>query len=315
MKFKGGLAISVLVATAGLAGCGGGATPNDGGTTTRAAASNIAGNWLLAGSLPAGPGARKTSTQLAVTFATSGDQLLAAGQAEVICPGASNGSVISSGAIGFGFVATGQVLADGDYTVQSQTTTGNGTALPSVNISGHLPATPGGAWTGSYAIDTRLAEATCPVAVGGATSATVIAPVTGTYKATGAYVVGTTKTPITVTMTLQQGVTTTAAGSTVDQAYALNGTVAVEGTSCFHTGTLRTAVATATGLAGVGGSVFGTEAFPDFVMDDGSSVLIPVYIADTGSTQLDAEGLGVSSGSCASSLTQQIQIGNFVRQP
>lgn len=153
--------------------------------------------------------------------------------------------------------------------------------------------------------------------VGDSISATSIAPLTGTYKATGTATNGTRKTPFTVSMVVQQGVSATAADGTLEnEAYALVGSLTVDGIPCVHTGSLRSAPPLVTpGPVGVGAEVQGDMALPQFTMDDGSRLLMPLYIADANASQLNTDTFGLAGDSCASSLSQQYQLGSFVRQP
>ena len=112
---------------------------------TSAGASNLAGNWLLAGTLPGAPFQTVTGTELSVTFSTVGDQIVGLGQFLVGCaPAGATG--LSPAGDGGGFVASGTVAADGSFVAQSTGTTTDGVALPIVSISGTVPSTAGRSW-------------------------------------------------------------------------------------------------------------------------------------------------------------------------
>ncbi len=142
---------------------------------------------------------------------------------------------------------------------------------------------------------------------------TAIRSFSGTYVASGTYSDGTTQSPVTVTMVLQQGATSTSAtGADSDLAYALSGTLAVQGVPCFRTGTT---VAPATSLInGVGGPAFGSVALLGLNMDDGSLAFLDVYADDLNVSQFDSFVLEVTAGNCASTGQRQIRLGSFARQ-
>jgi hypothetical protein len=309
---KSGAGLSLLVAGSlclGLLGCGAnGGTP----PTQRPAAANLAGNWLLAGSLPEGPFATGAEPKLSVTFSTVGDQLVATGRAEVPCPPTTVAGLLTNNDVVVIFTASGSEDSEGGFLVQSPPTTTLGTPIPSVNISGTVPASAGGAWEGSYIVNTNGTQP-CSLQQGGYVNAERMQPVSGTYVATGTYLSGGTKTPVTVTMTLEQGASSTLpTGTVVDTAYVLSGSLIVIGIPCFHSGST---VSPSSPLpSGVGSVLFGAMGFPGFRMDDGSLVTVNFGVNDLGAQQLNVTGLGIGGGTCTSTAGQQVYLGNFTRQ-
>ena len=303
----------VLLGCSSVLGCGTNSSVAPVGI--KPVASNLAGNWLLAGSLPESPFQFPSApgTQLSVTFSTVGNQIVGSGMFQVGCPSGGSPGQTGFGGIGGGFVASGTVADDGKFVAQSPATTASGVAITSLSLSGTVPSTAGGTWSGSYTINTN-GDGGCVLAESASLTAEPIQPFSGTFVASGTYTSGATKSPVSVTMTLQQGTTSTGAGGAfLDEAYVLSGSLSVTGVPCFQTG-VSVAPATPQPTA-VGGAVFGAMAFPAFKMNDGSLVVINVGANDGGVSQLDALPLGISGGNCASTPGgSQLQVGTFVRQ-
>ena len=216
-----------------LAGCGATAGPVP--AETRPVTTNLAGNWLLAGTLPAPPFQNAvTGTQLSAAFNTVGDQIVGLGVFLAPCPAITGTGLLGTGDEGGGFEASGTVAADGSFLVQSPATTTSGLSIPSVSISGTVPSAPGGSWNGSYSISMSGTPG-CTVQESASLTAQAIQSFSGTYAATGTYSDGTTQSPVTVTMVLLQGSSTAAAnGVAANTASILSGTITVAGVPCFR---------------------------------------------------------------------------------
>ena len=282
---RSGLACAVVAACmSAVSGCGGGSPAAN--ATTPVTPSNLSGNWLIAGSLPSESSAPVTSLNLAMTFDVNGSNLTAAGFANIPC-----GSLEASA--GFGALVSGPIAADGSFTAQTPFAASSA-PLFQVAIQGTVPKQSGGPWSGTYTLTSSFTG--CSKTLTGSFTATPIGAVSGTYAgsvtltqtATGS---PPTKTPVTMQVALKQGGTFAPVGSTtaVYSEVVLTGSIKVQGTTCFASGTASTTVPSA---------VEGNFVLANFDMDDGSKLQMLGTLLDVGAGKMSVAFVQVSAGGC-----------------
>jgi hypothetical protein len=268
-----------------LTGCGG--LPVSTSAPPASSYANLDGNWLLTGQLPfAGLGSSGiiTNTQFGVagTFSVVGSTVVAALSANLPC-----GAFTASDALG---VMTGTVASDGSFTLQNANTVSVGT----VTLSGTVPSSATSSWSGNLAVS--LAGAGCPGIGQTSFTAVKIADVTGTYSGSSTITFA-NATPsaqvLSFQIALQQGAALTASGT--DFPEVLTGTVKVQGSPCFSSGTI---------VAPTGGGVLGSKVVINATMNDGSVLTSVGDILDTGAMQIEMSNLIGSGGSCGLFSTQ-----------
>ncbi len=282
-----------------VGGCGGGMPAAS--APPPVVPSNLVGNWLIAGSLPSLSAPVGTGVNLAMTFDVNGNKVVAAGFVILPC-----GSVRVSEE--FGAVAVGTVAADGTFTAQFPTPTAGSLPSVSVSIQGTVPTASQGSWSGRYTVtNTGFA---CSGTESGSFTAMPIQEVTGVYAGslTLTQLVTTgmaTQTPVTMQVSLAQG---GAFGSPVTgkgeySEATLKGSIKVQGTTCFASGTVSTAIPSA---------VEGDRVLADFDMDDGSRMQILGTLEDVGASRVSVQLVQVSGGRCGSMTS--FPTTEFVRQ-
>lgn len=267
-----------------LNGCGSGATP------TQAAAPSpvpayLNGNWLLTGTLPLTTVAGNplnTSFGAAVTISVIDNNLIATFDRNDAC---FNGNGVASGPIG---VISGAVASDGTFSMITTSTI----LSDSATVTGTLPATIASSWTGH--LDLTDHTTLCAINRTQNFTAVRIADVTGTYGGTATLngaLGGTLQPPQNAffTFTLQQG--NTAPGTPAFDAALVSGSVAVQGTTCFVTGTLPLPVANPGGIRVPISSVQGSEIELQATMNDGSTVSLIGHLMDTPSSRIYVSGM------------------------
>ncbi len=258
------------LAVALLSGCGADVT------SIPAPANQIGGNWLLAGALPqlTAPG-----FSYAVTLDIRGDEISPSPSFSFYC---DNPNPVNAGSL-----QPATIGRDGSFVTESPDYPGTPPTL-GLMLQGTAPTSAQTAWPGSFGFSNIPSGCDLPAA--GNFTATPIAQVTGTYGGTFSVSTGSSDAPLplTVQADLQQG--GTLSGSTVYSDTVINGTIAVQGSSCVSSGT--TSSSSTQGY--IGGDVF----LLDFVMDDGSTWQMLGFMENTGSTKLLLEGIQISGGSC-----------------
>ena len=244
----------------------------------------LKGNWLVAGSLPlTGPGQPSPLTfGLAVTLDLVNGQLIGSVSEAYPCTTGTVG--------GAGGLATGTVAADGTFTLQPESL---GTMLPTLEfqIHGTAPTAAGQSWSGTYTASNANTGCT---PISGSFTAMPIPAVSGTFAGTGTLApqgAGSTTTPITIAATLQQGGPAsldTGTSPIVNSVNILGGSIRVQGSSCFSTGT----------IAGTSGDVLGNFAGSVFTMDDGSKLFLTGRIADLQAATILVNTITVMGGKC-----------------
>ncbi|MDE1175649.1 MAG: hypothetical protein PW789_03490 [Edaphobacter sp.] len=266
-----------------LSGCGGSTAPVAAPATATPVpvnpASALSGNWLITAAAPTESFSSTSGEKLrlALTVDVVGDNVVAAGYGNRFC-GATlstgiTGAILNSG---ISTALSGTVAQDGTFNLQSQA------GLPTAaTIKGKAPGTLGSPWSGTYALtfmdfSSRFLQG-CNETVTDSFTATYLPLVGGVYVGTatpmpplpsGSSTVG----PMTVELTLQQGGTTTDVVSekTISGNGVLTGSIKVQGSPCFTTGT------TTGGLS----NVVGNRVQAMFAMDDGSSLIIVGTVSD-----------------------------------
>jgi hypothetical protein len=242
----------------------------------------LTGNWLVTGSLPNfGPGVfplpPSPSFGLAMSLNVVGEQVIASYSDLYTCG--------SGGAGGAGYLATAQIAADGNFTLQTPVLSG---LVPTVTftVNGVVPQTAGGTWSGTYSATNANAGCT---PVSGSFTAVPIQPVTGTFAGSANLGTVSSGSPINLSVVLQQGSAGfVTAPNFVNSQNVLSGSITVQGTSCFTKGTLSLGQ----------GSLDGGLVQAQFAMDDGSRLLLTGAIEDTAVSKVKLDSLLVVGGQC-----------------
>lgn len=275
-------------------GCGAGST-----TLPATTSNSITGNWLLTGALPfLGPNQfTNRNFGVTMTFSTVGDQIVGGGYFQVPCP--SSGTL--SADIGGGIVVSGVADTKGSFTAQTSATQPSG--LATLQLQGSAPSSSASSWSGTYTFSSN--NSGCPFNSSGPFSAARIADVTGTYTGSaslypnGGLSSGSGQ-PISLTFTLQQQQTT--AQIPAVNGGVLAGTVQVQGSPCFTSGTIIPA------QPQLEGNVLGSHLLATFTMNDGSRLDLPSDIEDVTSGKLEVIGAAIVGGKCDGQATGPFEL-------
>jgi hypothetical protein len=263
-----------------LIGCGGGSPKQ-----TAPAVSPLTGNWLLIGSLsnfgpPSAPGQGQVPFNLAVSLYVTGGQVTGNASTAFICT--------NSGAGGAGGFPAAPIAADGSFELQPLMPEAE---EPTVTFDVHAvaPQTAGETWSGTYTA-TNANKGCTPTS--GAFTAVPIMPVTGTYAAAGrlSRQGSGSSTPVKMTAIFEQGAPagTVFTSTRVNSQNVLSGSIVVEGSPCFSSGTIKP----------MGAQVFGSFLQAEYAMNDGSTILASGYIRDTSVSTIEVGSFLVNGGSC-----------------
>jgi hypothetical protein len=165
-------------------------------------------------------------------------------------------------------------------------------------VQGSVPASAGGVWSGTYTVSAPLASCygVVPPTQAGAFMAQKIADLDGTFAGKGTVneAGNVSSTAVTFAASLTQGGPVSLDGITdrLNDQSVLNGTLQVQGISCFKGGTVKTS----TGFPEA--SLTGNLGLMEFLMDDGSTVLLNLKESDTAASTLTYVTLLVSGGTC-----------------
>jgi hypothetical protein len=259
-----------------LAGCGSSTNPAT-PVTASGLSANLGGNWLLAGSMPTGYSLTSSSLSVTATFDVNGSTVSGIVQVQVPC--------VTIGAIGSPLVLQGTVAADGSFTLNSAVIAG---LTQSFTLQGKVPAVAGGPWTGSFSF-TNSGTA-CAGTTSGQVTATSFPSVTGAYSATaglGNPLNGLVQS-VGLKFALQQGASLTTSG--IYSNLPLTGTLTVTNSTCITSGT-------STG-APLAGFVEGAQIGENFLMNDGSTVLLDGQVATLNGSTISAILITTNSGTC-----------------
>lgn len=295
------LSAFTVLAGCGGAAAGGGSTPPI--TIAKGTVADLRGGWLLTSTMPFGTFPTSASSfGLSLSLDVIGGQVVGTGSIAYPCIViGTSGSAVGGGLI----LEPANVADDGSFTLTDKLLTG--TTQHQLILSGHVPATAGGVWSGSYTASSSSGSCngTPPPAQAGSFSAQKIANLTGTYVGHGT-LAGTTS-PATVTAILRQGTSTSINGilPNINDQSAVTGTLQIQGFPCFTSGTVRTQLGVPLGW------VSGNAVSLQLTMDDGSSGFLIAKESEITATTLTTAVFSVSGGSCNGS---GILFGDFKRQ-
>ena len=241
-----------------------------------AAPSPLTGNWLLAGQLAPFPGPQ-AGMSLSSALVVNGTQVYAFGFLQVQC---------SAGGFGTSFGLSGQIAADGTFTLTAPALPGAPIPTEQISISGSQPPAAGANWSGNYSVTaTSSANApSCTFTQTSAFTATALAPLTGVYGGPSSRFAGSQNglgANVTFALNLDQGMELTgsptllhptAAGSIAATPLPLAATLTVTGSPCFTSGSTTSR----SSADFVGGSFFGVV----LTMNDGSQMSLSGFIND-----------------------------------
>jgi hypothetical protein len=268
-----------------LLGCGGGSPKQ-----VAPAVSPLAGNWLITGPMPT-PGFTPPGTgvfSLAMSFDVSGNDITALGYGSGFCE--SNASPpIYNESFAFESLTTGVIATDGSFTLQTPQTTSD----YSLSIQGRVPETNADQLPGTYAATFNSPIGpTCVGNSAGMFAATSFPIVSGVYTGTGKFQLLTngvlTVTPVTIEVTLQQGaaVLDPTTGLSKTSNIAIGGSIRVQGSPCFTSGTANTALFSPIRkpLSSIDGNIMQLN----FTMDDGSMLTMAGALTDSTESHISA---------------------------
>ena len=294
-----GLTVSFFLGTALLTGCG--STGSSGvsnpiSPTPKGTSADLRGGWLIAGTTPDSTplGSGPVMFGLVVNLDIINGQVTGYGSLQIPC--SSNGSLL--GGVGGGTrLASAAIAADGTFTL-TDVLAGNNTQHQIV-VQGTVPTSVGGPWLGTYTA--AAPQASCngvvPPSQTGTFIAQKIADLNGTFAGHG--MLNNTSAIVSFAAALTQGGPTSlnSLTSTLNDQSVLNGTLQVQGISCFQGGTIKTTP----GFPEA--SLIGNQAQMQFLMDDGSTVLLNGAESDTTASTLAHVTLLVVGGGCDKAFT------------
>ncbi len=260
----------------GLCGCGA-STQSSTTTTTGTNASYLAGNWLLAGSMPTGYGVTSSALSVTATFDVSGSNVSGIVQVQLPCA--------TAGALGVPLILQGTVVADGSFTLNSVAVAG---FAQTFTLQGKAPSVAGGAWSGNFSFTNP--GAACGGTTSGAVAAVSVPLISGTYLAMASLgnPLNNLLQGVALKLVLQQGGTIGSTGATSN--LALSGTMTVSSSTCITSGTTLAAPA--------GGFVEGAQVGTTFTMNDGSTVLLDGQVTSMTGSTISALLITTKQGSC-----------------
>ncbi len=282
-----------------LTGCGGtrsSGVSNPISPTLKGTSADLRGGWLIAGTMPFGTpfGSGTLPFGLALNLDIINGQVNGYGSQEIPC--SSNGPLV--GAVGGGIrLASAAIAADGTFTL-TDVLVGNNTQHQIV-VQGMVPATVGGSWSGTYTVAAPQASCngTVPPPQAGTFTAQRIADLNGTFAGQGT--LNNSSAAVSFAAALTQGGPTSlnSLTSALNDQSVLNGTLQVQGISCFRGGTMKTAA----GFPEA--SLVGNLAQMEFLMDDGSTMVLNGTESDTTASTLTQVTLLVVGGGCDKTFT------------
>lgn len=257
-----------------MTGCGAG------GTLPPAAlpdATPLRGNWVVAGVLPV-PGPVPPQFGLAMTIDVVSGQII--GNTSLTVPCAAALLVAVGGATK---VEAAIPNSDGTFVLEDALL-GQATTHQFV-IHGTLPKALGDSWSGTYVV-TNPNPGCTPIE--GSFTAAPFQPISGTYVGTSKF--SGTSQVLKVSLTVQQGgsVIGNVPGAIATSQNVIGGTIQVQGSPCFTSGTIRSNYA----------ALLGNYLTAEFTMDDGSIVSIAADVSALDSSTLSSTHLVVEGGAC-----------------
>ncbi len=235
-----------------------------------------------------------------MTFDVVGNDVVALGYANASCQ-PTPPPIVGASSVSTPISATGTAAAGGSFSVQTPANFPVG----SISIQGKAPRTNDGEWSGSYTVS--LSPSFGPPCTGSFTrtfTAISFPLIDGVYVGTG--VNGITGTLATVQVTLKQG------GTVVDQVtgkpsssnIALAGSIQVQGSACFTSGTMNSFPQS---------GVEGNQVVASFSMDDGSTLSLVGSLTDITEGHLATDAILIAGGNCGG-LRNALQLSGMNRQ-
>lgn len=301
MRMRRNVIVAILfsVCAALLTGCGStgtSAVSSPVSPTPKGTSADLRGGWLIAGIMPFGTplGGGPLAFGLALNLDIINGQVTGYVSFQIPC---SSGGLVQGAVGGATRLASAAIAADGTFTL-TDVLVGTNTEHQLV-VQGTAPATVGGSWSGTYTA--AAPQASCngevPPSQTGTFTAQKIADLNGIFAGHGT--VNNTSAIVSFAAGLTQGGPTSlnSLTSALNDQSVLNGTLQVQGVSCFSSGTMKT------NLGFPEGRLTGNEAQMEFLMDDGSTVLLNGAEADTTASTLTHVTLQVIGGGCDKTFT------------
>ena len=288
-----------------LIACGVSNTPTL--TTSPSPAANLAGNWLLAGSLPVtagGFGGSSPASGMVATFDVVGTEVSGIVNYQTGCN--SQGFPTPSM---FPAVVAGTVAADGSFTLSTPATPNGLVQVLALTIQGKLPASAGGAWSGTsnYTLSSAVGPCTSLPSTGSIPiAATSIPLLNGTYTGTTSGALLPPSPSLSISTTLRQSASvTTSAGTTYLSDILLSGSISVAGSSCLTSGTpynRGSSIASPLPVPVYSGYVEGNTVNAMYQMNDNSIISLFGSISKTDASQIIGSLITVQAGTCNTNL-------------
>jgi hypothetical protein len=212
--------------------------------------------------------------------------ITAAGFGNHVCTG-------FTGSFSFGSVLTGTVAQDGTFSLGSSTIFPN----MAMTLTGRTPAAGKAGWGGNYTVSftDRPGFDACVETLSDTFTATSFPRLSGVYVGTASStntVNGVPATTMSLQLTLQQGGSAPARGHTVTSNIVLTGSIKVQGSPCFSSGTITSTPSSA---------VLGNEVRAAFTMDDGSTLEVLGSMTDASESRIESSLVLVTGGQCGGS--------------
>ncbi len=293
------LTVFFSVGTALLTGCGSSessAVGNPIPPTPKGTSADLRGGWLIAGTMPNGTplGSGTFPFGLALNLDIINEQVTGYGSLQIPC---SNDGLLFGAVGGSTRLASAAIAADGSFTLTDVLIANN--TQHQIVVKGTVPAKVGGSWSGTYTV--AAPQASCngmePPSQAGTFTAQRIADLKGTFAGRG--MLNNTSAAVSFAAAVTQGGPTSlnSLTSALNDQSVLTGTLQVQGISCFQGGTIKTTH----GFPEA--SLFGNQAQMEFLMDDGSTVLLNGAESDTTASTVTNVTLLVVGGGCDKAFT------------
>ena len=288
------LTVFSVLLTLALTGCGSSPTASAPATPP----TSLDGNWSLAGTrTPA------TYPLLSTSLNIQGSQITGRGTLQVQCtPPVTAGLPLFPTQIGGILPLSGQIAADGTFSMTSPTI-GLAPNTYTVSLIGNSPTKSSlNVWTGSYTINASIGSITpatsCTYSHSASFTSVPIPALAGTYTGPATNSLFGTGIGASAALTLQvtQGPATLVMdGPTSIYELPLSATIAVTGSSCFTSGV--------TAGARIPSQISGDTFVIELVMNDGSQLLLNGFLNDLGGATLSTT-VFVTGGTCSQTLSQ-----------
>jgi hypothetical protein len=281
-----------FAALLGLCSCSGSMKPASSSpaptTTPSSIGSTLAGNWVITSKAPTTVTTVSTfgspdneQVRLALTIDATEDKIVAGGFGNHFC-------AKSAGSFNLANALSGMIAQDGTFTLQSPAG-----LLDTSTITGKIPPGQGLPWSGTYTLAFGESPAGlalgCVETVSDSFTATYFPMVSGVYTGTATSMGASTAITMQMQLNLQQGgvATDVVSGKTISGNTVLTGSIKVQGSPCFTTGT----------ASGGLSNVLGNRVQTQFVMDDGSMLGIVGTLSDPTEMKITTDSVRIA-GPC-----------------